>query len=317
MACCANCGAGPGAGPGWIALSWLAVAGAALRAALTSAVMMERQIGRLIRGREWFPVHQHWVPWWQVSPYVPLAMVAGEDQKFPFHHGFDFDSIQDAMDAADEGERLRGASTISQQTAKNLFLWNGRSFVRKGLEAYFTVLIELTWPKRRILEVYMNIAELGNGIYGVGRGGGLFFHAAPAHLAGYQAARLAAVLPNPRRLHADRPSPYVLRHAEWTRAPGAAVGRGQLSAALKPCRLIPAAAAVDDADDRQHHRHLDQHADDRGQRGTGLKAEQADRRGDRQLEEVAGADEGRGACDPMGILAGQPVQRGTPGPLLK
>jgi monofunctional biosynthetic peptidoglycan transglycosylase len=155
------------------------------------------------------------VPWSQVSPYVPLAMVAGEDQKFPFHHGFDFDSIQDALDDADEGQRLRGASTISQQTAKNLFLWNGRSFVRKGLEAYFTVLIELTWPKRRILEVYMNIAELGDGIYGVGAASETYFHVPPARLGPAQAARLAAVLPSPRRLHADRPSAYVQRRTQW------------------------------------------------------------------------------------------------------
>ncbi|HEX8777961.1 MAG TPA: transglycosylase domain-containing protein, partial [Rhodanobacter sp.] len=114
-----------------------------------------------------------------------------------------------------EGARLRGASTISQQTAKNLFLWNGRSFVRKGLEAYFTVLLELTWPKRRILEVYMNIAELGDGIYGVGAASAIYFHETPARLTPEQAARLAAVLPSPRRLHADRPSAYVLRRATW------------------------------------------------------------------------------------------------------
>jgi monofunctional biosynthetic peptidoglycan transglycosylase len=119
------------------------------------------------------------------------------------------------MDAADDGKRLRGASTISQQTAKNLFLWNGRSFVRKGLEAYFTVLIEATWPKQRILEVYLNIAEFGDGVYGVGAASELFFHTTPARLGPTQAARLAAVLPSPRRLHADRPSPYVQRRAEW------------------------------------------------------------------------------------------------------
>jgi monofunctional biosynthetic peptidoglycan transglycosylase len=150
-----------------------------------------------------------------VSPYVPLAMVAGEDQKFPFHHGFDVDAIQDAIDAADDGKRLRGASTISQQTAKNLFLWNGRSFVRKGLEAYFTVLIELTWPKQRILEVYMNIAELGDGIYGVGAASDAYFGAPPSRLSAGQAARLAAVLPSPRRFRVDRPSAYVQRRASW------------------------------------------------------------------------------------------------------
>jgi len=199
----------------WLALTWLVVLLLRFVPPWTSAMMMERQLGAWIHGEKDFRLRQHWVPWKQVSPWVPLAMVAGEDQKFPYHHGFDFDSIQDAMDAADDGRRLRGASTISQQTAKNLFLWNGRSFVRKGLEAYFTVLIELTWPKQRILEVYVNIAELGNGIYGVGTASEAYFHAAPAQLGPAQAARLAAVLPNPIRLHADRPSVYVQGRANW------------------------------------------------------------------------------------------------------
>jgi len=199
----------------WLALSWLVVLVLRFVPPLTSAVMMERQLGALIHGEKDFRLQHRWVPWSQVSPYVPLAMVAGEDQKFPFHHGFDFDSIQTAVDAADEGRRLRGASTISQQTAKNLFLWNGRSFIRKGLEAYFTVLIELTWPKQRILEVYMNIAELGNGIYGVGAASDAFFHTPPARLGAAQAARLAAVLPSPRRFHADRPTAYVQSRANW------------------------------------------------------------------------------------------------------
>jgi monofunctional glycosyltransferase len=199
----------------WLALTWLVVLLLRFVPPWTSAMMMERQLGAWIHGEKDFRLRQHWVPWKQVSPWVPLAMVAGEDQKFPYHHGFDFDSIQDAMDAADDGRRLRGASTISQQTAKNLFLWNGRSFVRKGLEAYFTVLIELTWPKQRILEVYVNIAELGNGIYGVGAASEAYFHASPAQLGPAQAARLAAVLPNPIRLHADRPSVYVQGRANW------------------------------------------------------------------------------------------------------
>jgi monofunctional biosynthetic peptidoglycan transglycosylase len=199
----------------WLALSWLMVIVLRFVPPWTSAVMLERQLGAWIHGEKDFQLRQHWVPWRQVSPWVPLAMVAGEDQKFPYHHGFDFDSIQNAMDAADDGKRLRGASTISQQTAKNLFLWNGRSFVRKGLEAWFTVLIELTWPKQRILEVYVNIAELGDGIYGVGAASEAYFHASPAQLGPAQAARLAAVLPSPRRLHADRPSAYVQRRANW------------------------------------------------------------------------------------------------------
>ena len=199
----------------WLALSWLVVLVLRFVPPWTSAVMLEHQLGAWVHGEKGFQLQQHWVPWARISRWVPLAMVAGEDQKFPYHHGFDFDSIQNAMDAADDGKRLRGASTISQQVAKNLFLWNGRSFVRKGLEAYFTVLIELTWPKQRILEVYVNIAELGNGIYGVGAASDAYFHTSPAQLGPAQAARLAAVLPSPRRLHADRPSAYVQRRANW------------------------------------------------------------------------------------------------------
>lgn len=208
----------------WLALSWLVVLVLRFVPPWTSAVMMERQFGALIHGDRDFHLQHRWVPWSEVSPYVPLAMVAGEDQKFPFHHGFDFDSIQNAVDAADEGRRLRGASTISQQTAKNLFLWNGRSFVRKGLEAYFTVLIELSWPKQRILEVYMNIAELGDGIYGVGAASDAYFHVPPARLSPAQAARLAAVLPSPRRFHADRPTAYVQSRANWIQQQMAQLG---------------------------------------------------------------------------------------------
>ncbi|GLQ47993.1 monofunctional biosynthetic peptidoglycan transglycosylase [Dyella lipolytica] len=199
----------------WVALSWLVVFVLRFVPPWTSAVMMERQFAAVIHGEKAFHLQHHWVPWPRVSPWVPLAMVAGEDQKFPFHHGFDFDSIQNAIDAADDGKRLRGASTISQQTAKNLFLWNGRSFIRKGLEAYFTVLLEVTWPKRRILEVYMNIAQLGDGIYGVGAASDTFFGKSPAQLGPAQAARLAAVLPNPDRFRVDRPSVYVMERSRW------------------------------------------------------------------------------------------------------
>ncbi len=181
----------------------------------TSAFMVERRIDAWQHGEKDFRLRYHWVPWSRISKQVPLAMVASEDQNFPFHHGFDFGSIRKAIDTAEDGGRLRGASTISQQTAKNLFLWNGRSFVRKGLEAYFTVLLEATWPKRRILEVYVNIAEMGNGIYGVDAAGRTYFHTTPDHLDARQGALLAAVLPNPRRMHADRPSDYVLHRVDW------------------------------------------------------------------------------------------------------
>lgn len=200
---------------GWIAVTWLLVLILRFVPPVTSAFMLERLAGAWIHGEKDYRHHYRWVPWSRMSKQAPLAMVAGEDQRFPFHHGFDFDAIQTAISGAEQGKRLRGASTISQQTAKNLFLWNGRSWVRKGLEAYFTVLLEVTWPKQRILEVYANIAELGNGVYGVGAASRLYFHVDAAHLTSRQAALLAAVLPNPRRRHADRPSAYVNRRAAW------------------------------------------------------------------------------------------------------
>jgi len=181
----------------------------------TSAFMIERRLAAWRQGETHFHLRYRWVPWSRISKQVPLAMVASEDQNFPFHHGFDFGSIRKAIDTAEDGGRLRGASTISQQTAKNLFLWGGRNFVRKGLEAYFTVLLEATWPKRRILEVYVNIVELGNGIYGVDAASHAFFRTVPSRLDAHQAALMAAVLPNPRRLHVDRPSDYVLRRVAW------------------------------------------------------------------------------------------------------
>jgi monofunctional biosynthetic peptidoglycan transglycosylase len=129
--------------------------------------------------------------------------------------GFDFESITDAWKDHEDGARLRGASTISQQVAKNLFLWPGRSFIRKGLEAYFTVLIELLWSKQRILEVYLNIAEFGKGIFGAAEASRAFFGKSPVHLSRGEAAGLAAVLPSPLRMHAERPSMYVLDRRAW------------------------------------------------------------------------------------------------------
>jgi len=180
-----------------------------------SAVMAADWLDAKVSGDRSFVLRHHWTPWQRVSPALPIALVAAEDQRFPLHHGFDFEAIQRAIEEADDGERLRGASTISQQVAKNLFLWNGRSFVRKGFEAYFTVLLETLWPKRRILEVYLNIAEFGHGIYGAAAASEQFFHATPERLDARQSALLAAVLPNPARFRVDRPSPYVLRRAAW------------------------------------------------------------------------------------------------------
>ena len=198
-----------------VAITWLPVLVLRFVAPPTSAYMLERKASEAWRGNHHFPIRYHWVPFDRMAPVAPLAMVAGEDQTFPFNHGFDIASIQSAIDVAQSGGRLRGASTITQQTARNLFLWSGGGFFRKGLEAYFTVLIDITWPKRRVLEVYANIAELGNGIYGVEAAARAFFHEPASRLTAHQAALLAAVLPDPRGWHADRPSAYVQKRAAW------------------------------------------------------------------------------------------------------
>src|SRR5262249_3884404 len=192
----------------WVALTWLSVLVLRFVPPPTSAFMIDRRVAARLHGERGFALKYQWMPLNRVAPDLPIALVAGEDQKFPTHHGFDLKAIADALDEAEEGERLRGASTISQQTAKNLFLWGGRSFVRKGLEAYFTVLLELTWPKRRILEVYLNIAEFGDGVYGAQAAAQQFFRKDAAQLTARESALLASVLPNPKKLHADRPSPY-------------------------------------------------------------------------------------------------------------
>jgi monofunctional glycosyltransferase len=180
----------------------------------TTAMIMERRIESLWDGRP-YRVDCRWAPWKRISPHAALAVIAAEDQNFATHRGFDFKSIQKAIDAHERGKRLRGASTLTQQVAKNVFLWSGRSFIRKGLEAYFTVLIELTWSKRRILEVYLNIVELGDGIFGVEAASRRFFQKPASSLTPEDAALLAAVLPNPIRLKADRPSAYVRERRDW------------------------------------------------------------------------------------------------------
>jgi monofunctional glycosyltransferase len=158
---------------------------------------------------------QYWVDRRSIAASAAHAAIAAEDQRFLQHNGFDFASIEQAFNAYRAGEGLRGASTITQQVAKNLFLWPGRSFVRKGIEAYFTLLIEAFWPKERILEVYLNVAELGNGVFGVEAAARSFFRASAAELTPEQAALLAAVLPSPRRYSVEQPSDYVLGRQRW------------------------------------------------------------------------------------------------------
>ncbi|MEO7917176.1 MAG: monofunctional biosynthetic peptidoglycan transglycosylase, partial [Dokdonella sp.] len=179
------------------------------------AFMVQRWVGALIGADDPVDMRYRWTAIAKVSSRLPISLIAAEDQKFPIHNGFDMAAIRSALDDADDGERLRGASTISQQVAKNLFLWNGRSFVRKGIEAYYTVLIEALWPKRRIIEVYLNVAEFGDGVYGATAASKQFFGVAPAQLSARQSALLAAVLPNPRSYRVNPPSLYVQRRAAW------------------------------------------------------------------------------------------------------
>jgi monofunctional glycosyltransferase len=182
---------------------------------VTSSFMLQARVAAWRAGEPDYRTDFRWVSLEQISPHAAIAVIASEDQQFPFHAGFDFNSIRAAVRDSERGKRLRGASTISQQVAKNLFLWPGHSFVRKALEAYFTVLIETFWPKERILEMYLNIAQFGNGIYGVQAAAERFWHKPALHLSSYEAALLAAVLPNPLQLHAERPSHYVLQRRDW------------------------------------------------------------------------------------------------------
>jgi monofunctional biosynthetic peptidoglycan transglycosylase len=177
-------------------------------------MMVERWLEATWQRRQ-YTTRYEWVGWDRIAKWAPLAAVAAEDQRFAAHRGFDLESIQDALEDAERGRRLRGASTISQQVAKNLFCWSGRSYVRKGLEAYFTALIEALWPKRRILEVYVNVAEMGDGVFGVQAASQRFFRKTAARLRPEEAALLAAVLPNPHRFRVDRPSAYVADRQAW------------------------------------------------------------------------------------------------------
>lgn len=181
---------------------------------VTSSIMIQRQISALLSG-DFELIKYHWVSYDDVSKYMPIAIVAAEDQNFPNHFGFDFKQIEKALKENKRGRRVRGASTITQQVAKNLFLWEGKSFVRKGIEAYFTLLIELLWDKQRILEVHMNIAEMGDKIFGVGIASIAYLKKPASKLTIAQAALLAAILPNPLKYSAVKPTGYVRGRQNW------------------------------------------------------------------------------------------------------
>ncbi|NGY05091.1 monofunctional biosynthetic peptidoglycan transglycosylase [Solimonas terrae] len=161
------------------------------------------------------PVRYHWMPREKISDLAGRAVVASEDQKFYTHNGFDLDAIEKAREHNRHSKHTRGASTISQQTAKNLFLWSGGGYFRKGIEAGYTILIEALWPKQRILEMYLNIAEFGPGIYGVEAASQAYFHHSAATLTATEAAHLASVLPSPRHWSVTHPGSYVQRRVNW------------------------------------------------------------------------------------------------------
>ena len=206
--------------------SWLARLAQAAVTALLSTAMLSVLVVLAFR---WLPVpttafmlqddepvlRREWVSWGEISGHVAVAVIAAEDQKFPLHDGFDFAAIDKALSEAGQGRRQRGASTISQQVAKNLFLWPGHSWVRKGLEAWFTIWIEALWPKRRILEVYLNSAEFGRGVWGVEAASRKYFGKPAALLNEPEAALLAAVLPSPKRMRVANPSAYVQSRQDW------------------------------------------------------------------------------------------------------
>lgn len=180
---------------------------------LFSSFMAIRQLEAMAEGDLSYRIAYDWRDLDRMAPHVPVALVASEDQRFAEHFGFDVEAIEDAHRNNARGRKVRGGSTISQQLAKNLFLWSGRSWVRKGIEAWYTLLIEAMWPKQRILEVYANVAEFGDGVYGAQAAARTFFGKDARQLSAGESARLAAVLPSPKRYSAARPGPYVKRRA--------------------------------------------------------------------------------------------------------
>ncbi|KTT18485.1 monofunctional biosynthetic peptidoglycan transglycosylase [Pseudomonas parafulva] len=181
-----------------------------------TALMLERKVQSWVSG-EPIDLRREWVGWDHISDDLKVAVIAGEDQKFASHWGFDIPAIQAALAFNERGGSVRGASTLTQQVAKNLFLWPGRSWLRKGLEAWFTGLIELFWTKQRILEVYLNSAEWGQGVFGAQAAARHHFGVEASQLSRQQAAQLAAVLPSPLKWNAGKPSTYVASRAGWIR----------------------------------------------------------------------------------------------------
>ncbi|WP_447529542.1 monofunctional biosynthetic peptidoglycan transglycosylase [Vreelandella sp. TE19] len=181
-----------------------------------SMIMAERKVQSIIN-REPITITRQWRSFEDLSSNAKLAVIAAEDQRFPQHRGFDLVELKRAWQARQDGSRLRGASTLSLQTAKNVFLWSGRSWLRKGLEAWFTLLIETFWSKTRILEVYLNVAEWDTGVFGLEAAADHYFGASGSAMTERQASLLAAILPDPRNRSASRPDGQVERRSQWIR----------------------------------------------------------------------------------------------------
>ena len=193
-----------------------------------SAYMAQQQLGHWLTGDFRYKVHYDWVSLDEIAPAMQLAVIAAEDQKFPHHWGFDFSAIQKALRHNETSKRIRGGSTLSQQTAKNLLLWHGQSWLRKGLEVPATLLLEGLWSKSRILEVYLNIAEFGDGIFGVEAASQYYFKKSAKNLSSQEAALLAAVLPNPHIYKVARPSALVRKKQRWIANQMRQLGNGYL-----------------------------------------------------------------------------------------
>ncbi|MCB0748727.1 MAG: monofunctional biosynthetic peptidoglycan transglycosylase [Ignavibacteriae bacterium] len=191
----------------------------------TSSFMVQNKISNLFSNKSTH-IEYDWVSKDNISNSIKLAVIAAEDQKFLDHFGFDIESIEKAISRNKKSKRIRGASTITQQTAKNLFLWSGKSFIRKGLEAYFTLLLELFWSKERILEVYLNIAEFGENVYGVQASAKKYFNRNAGQLTYQNAAMMAAVLPNPKRYKVNSPNQYQQRRVLWIQRQMRQLGEG-------------------------------------------------------------------------------------------
>jgi monofunctional biosynthetic peptidoglycan transglycosylase len=217
----------------WLAVTVLAVIALRWIDPPFTTVMLGDRITALVTRERGYDFEQDWRDWDRISRNAALAVVAAEDQQFPRHYGFDFKQIDKALADRERGRRVRGASTITQQVAKNVFLWRGQSWLRKGLEAGLTVLIEACWSKQRILEVYLNVAEFGQGTFGVQAASRRYFGKDAARLSRSEAALLAAVLPAPTRFKVQAPSRYVQRRQAWIQRQMAALGGTSYLAQLR------------------------------------------------------------------------------------